>query len=395
MTRSILFLFLVPFLLCAGKLEDFADDVEYLEKSYKEVEKLPTTSAYKVEYRKRLVGAKNRAYELQRAIEKLGIKKTSLDTTLNKMISCMDIGGVANRSVSTQSGNLGTHANELRRQIAYLQELNYSFEANTFEDPYPESNTYEAVHRFDALLKSAYRITQGKGYINEETRKKYDETFNDLMTLGKTMSMQIRKEQLKLPQGFNLIGNLEAFHTAAEKVLTVRNRKDAANSKKLKRLTGDKGYKEALNTVKYAAERLENEIEFLKRANFDMRVRKENLLPAGGRPILSEDEVTDKPKQHSFADLWKKYTEAKEKVFRSESKLRGVSDTFYNNYRKLLTTPQQEELDALRQKFLKEELSPELARSMAVKTIHTKYRFSRKEYTVTILADILKKNGLL
>ena len=68
MTRSILFLFLVPFLLCAGKLEDFADDVEYLEKSYKEVEKLPTTSAYKVEYRKRLVGAKNRAYELQRAI---------------------------------------------------------------------------------------------------------------------------------------------------------------------------------------------------------------------------------------------------------------------------------------------------------------------------------------
>ena len=48
MTRSILFLFLVPFLLCAGKLEDFADDVEYLEKSYKELEKLPTTSAYKV-----------------------------------------------------------------------------------------------------------------------------------------------------------------------------------------------------------------------------------------------------------------------------------------------------------------------------------------------------------
>ena len=31
MTRSILFLFLVPFLLCAGKLEDFADDVEILD----------------------------------------------------------------------------------------------------------------------------------------------------------------------------------------------------------------------------------------------------------------------------------------------------------------------------------------------------------------------------
>ncbi len=395
MIRYALFLFLLPLFLCAGKLEDFADDVEYLDKSYKEVEKLPTTSAYKVEYRKRIVGARNRAYELQRAIEKLGIKKTSLDSTLNKMISCMDIDGVTKRGVSTQAGDLATHANELRRQITYLQELNYSFEANTFEDPYPESNTYEAVYRFESLLKSAYRITQGKNYVNEGIRKKYDETFEDLLTLGKTMSMQIQKQKLKLPQGFNLVGNLEAFHTAAEKVLSIRNRKDAASSKKLKRLVGEKGYKEALNTVKYAAERLENEIEFLKRANFDMRVRKENLLPTGGRAVPSEDEITDKPKQQSFAELWKKYTAAKEKVFRSESKLRGVSETLYNNYKKLLTTPQQEELDALHQKFLKEDLSPELARSMAVKTMHTKYRFSRKEYTASILADILKKNGLL
>ena len=175
MIRYALFLFLLPLFLCAGKLEDFADDVEYLDKSYKEVEKLPTTSAYKVEYRKRIVGARNRAYELQRAIEKLGIKKTSLDSTLNKMISCMDIDGVTKRGVSTQAGDLATHANELRRQITYLQELNYSFEANTFEDPYPESNTYEAVYRFESLLKSAYRITQGKNYVNEGLRKKYDE----------------------------------------------------------------------------------------------------------------------------------------------------------------------------------------------------------------------------
>ena len=395
MIRSVLFLFLLPFLLCAGKLEEFADDVEYLEKSYKEVEKLPTTSVYKVEYRKRIVGARNRAYELQRAITKLGITKTSLDSTLNKMIACMDIDGVTRRKVSTQAGDLGTHANELRRQITYLQELNYSFEANTFEDPYPESGTYEAVHKFESLLKSAYRITQGKGHVNEGLRKTYDEILSDLQKLGKTIDMQIQKRKMKLPPGFHLTENLEAFRTAAEKVLSVRNRKDAANSKKLKRLVGEKSYKEALNTVKYAAERLENEIDFLKRSNFELRIRKENLLPVSGRAVQSVDEITDKPEQPSFAALWKKYTAAKEKVFRSESKLRGVSETFYNKYRKLLTTPQQEELDALRQKFLKEELTPELARSMAVKTIHTKYRFRQNEYTVSILTDLLKKNGLL
>ena len=331
MIRYALFLFLLPLFLCAGKLEDFADDVEYLDKSYKEVEKLPTTSAYKVEYRKRIVGARNRAYELQRAIEKLGIKKTSLDSTLNKMISCMDIDGVTKRGVSTQAGDLATHANELRRQITYLQELNYSFEANTFEDPYPESNTYEAVYRFESLLKSAYRITQGKNYVNEGIRKKYDETFEDLLTLGKTMSMQIQKQKLKLPQGFNLVGNLEAFHTAAEKVLSIRNRNDAESRKKLKRLVGEKGYKEALNTVKYAAERLENEIEFLKRANFDMRVRKENLLPTGGRAVPSEDEITDKPKQQSFAELWKKYTAAKEDGRRFGNALQQLQETADNS----------------------------------------------------------------
>ena len=395
MIRYALFLFLLPVLLCAGKLEDFADDVEYLDKSYKEMENLPTTSAYKIEYRKRIVGARNRAYELQRALEKLGITRTSLPTTLNKMISCMDIDGVTRRKVSVQAGDIGTHANELRRQIAYLQELNYSFEANTFEDPYPESGTYEAVHRFESLLKSAYWITQGKGYVNEGMQKKYEETFSDLKTLGKTMSMQIQKRKLKLPPGFNLMKNLEAFHTAAEKILAVRNRRDAANSKKLKRLIVEKSYKEAVNTAKYAAERLENEIEFLKRANFNMRVRKENLQLATEQTASSEDEITNSPKQLSFAELWKKYTQAKEKVFRSESKLRGVSETFFTSYRKLLTTPQQEELDALQQKFLKEELSPDLARSMAVKTIHTKYRFRQKEYTASILTDILKRNGLL
>lgn len=307
----------------------------------------------------------------------------------------MNIGGVANRGVTTQAGDISTYAGELRRQIKYLQELNYSFEANTFEDPYPESGTYEAIYRFESLFKSAYRISQGKSYVNESIKKKYEETFTDLKALGKTMSMQIQKMQMKLPQGFNLIGNLEAFNTAAEKVLSVRSRKDAANSKKLKHLVGEKNYKDAQSTVKYAAERLENEIDFLKRANFNMRVKKQNLLPAGGQAAPSGDEITDKPEQLSFADLWKKYSAAKEKVFRSESKLRGVTEKFYNNYRKLLTTPQQEELDALCRKFSKEELSPELARSMAVKTIHTKYRFSRKEYTVQILTDILKKNGLL
>lgn len=395
MIRCALFLLLLPGLLLAGKLEEFADDVEYLDKSYQEVEKLPTSSAYKTEYRKRIVGARNRAYELQRAIEKLGIPKTSLDSTLNKMISCMDIDGVTKRGVSTQAGDRTGYANDLRRQISYLQELNYSFESNTFEDPYPESDTYEAVHRFESLLKSAFRITQGKGYVNEGVRKKYDEIFRDLQTLGKTISMQVQKRQLKLPKGFQLTGNLEAFQTSAEKVLSVRNRREASNSRKLRRLVGEKNYKEAMNTVKYAAERLEYEIDFLKRSNFELRVRKTNLLPVSSRAVPSADEITEQPDRLSFSELWKKYSAAKEKVFRSESKLRGVSDTFYDNYRKLLTDSQQKELDALREKFLREELSPELARSMAVKTMHTKYRFSRKEFTAPLLADILKKNGLL
>ena len=154
------------------------------------------------------------------------------------------------------------------------------------------------------------------------------------------------------------------------------------------------GYRE-VRTAEKAAERLENEIDFLKRSNFELRVRKTNLLPVSSRAVPSADEITEQPDRLSFSELWKKYSAAKEKVFRSESKLRGVSETFYDNYRKLLTTPQQEELDALRQKFLKEELTPELARSMAVKTIHTKYRFRQNEYTVSILADLLKKNGLL
>ena len=185
---------------------------------------------------------------------------------------------------------------------------------------------------------------------------------------------------------------MDAFLQSAEKLLEQRAKRDNSDVKKLIK---SKNYRETQSRLDYAAGRLEVDIDFLKRMNFSMRIRRHDLQPVYQTPGRSKDEIDGSKPRLDYAGLWKLYTETKNELFRSESKLRGVSEEFYRKYRALLTEPQKKELDALAAQYPAEELSAELSRSMAVKKLHTKYQYRQNAYSEEELERILRESGAL
>ena len=150
----------------AGELEDFSEDLEYLASSYKEVKNAKHSSPIKIEFSKRILRAKDRAARMQRSLEKQGVRRTSLDTTLSKMLSFMPVDGVNSRGIETEAGSMQRSLGELRRQIKYLKEINYSYENSSLENPYPESDSYDAVPKFESLFKETVRLASGGSSVD-------------------------------------------------------------------------------------------------------------------------------------------------------------------------------------------------------------------------------------
>ena len=107
-----------------GLLDEFESDVDFLDKSYDEVKKAGVKSMFRDEYRRRITMAVDRAYKLQRSAQKLGIPRVTLQTTMNKLASCVQIKGVSSGGLVRGTGSVAEHAAELRRQIKYLRKLN-------------------------------------------------------------------------------------------------------------------------------------------------------------------------------------------------------------------------------------------------------------------------------
>ncbi len=376
-----------------GLLDEFESDVNFLDKSYNEVKKAGVKSPFRDEYRKRITLAVDRAYKLQRSAQKLGIPRVTLQSTMNKLVSCVQIKGVSSGGLVRGAGSVAEHAAELRRQINYLRKLNYSYESGTFENPYPDSGTYEAIHHYNNLFRQIYQDAIRKNRLQKTTVERYEEKCDDFKKLGQNIALKVQKDRIKLPTDFNLTVHMEAFLKNAEKLFSQRAKHD---NNDIRKLVKTKNYKDLQNSLEYAASRLEMDIDFLKRIDFSMRIRRHDLQPIyQGAETESKDEIDGSPKRHSYEELWKLYTKTKNDLFRSDNKLRGVSEEFYGKYRALLTSGQGTELDALVKTYLADGLSPALARSMAVKKLHTKYQYRNNAYSAEDLEKILRKNGAL
>ena len=390
--RLLVILLFPLFTGAAGMLDEFESDVNFLERSYAEVRKAGVKSAFRDEYRKRITMANDRAYKIQRSAQTLGIPRVTLQTTMNKLIACVQIRGVSAGGLARGSGSVGEHAAELRRQIKYLRSLNYSYESGTFENPYPDSGTYEAIHHYNNLFRQLYQEAIRKNRVQKPNAERYNEKCGDFKRLGQSIARKVQLDKIKTPGDFNLTAHMDVFLQSAEKLLEQRTRQD---NNDIRKLIKTKNYRETQSRLDYVASRLEVDIDFLKRMDFSMRIRRHDLLPVYQTSGEAKDEIDGSKPRLDYAGLWKLYTETKNELFRSENKLRGVSEEFYRKYRALLTAPQKKELDALTVQYAAEELSAELSRSMAVKKLHTKYQYRQNAYSEEELERILRESGVL
>ena len=390
--RLLVILLFPLFAGAAGMLDEFESDVNFLERSYAEVRKAGVKSAFRDEYRKRITMANDRAYKIQRSAQTLGIPRVTLQTTMNKLIACVQIRGVSAGGLARGSGSVGEHAAELRRQIKYLRSLNYSYESGTFENPYPDSGTYEAIHHYNNLFRQLYQEAIRKNRVQKPNAERYNEKCGDFKRLGQSIARKVQLDKIKIPGDFNLTAHMDVFLQSAEKLLEQRTRQD---NNDIRKLIKTKNYRETQSRLDYAASRLEVDIDFLKRMDFSMRIRRHDLQPVYQTSGEAKDEIDGSKPRLDYAGLWKLYTETKNELFRSENKLRGVSEEFYRKYRALLTAPQKKELDALTVQYAAEELSAELSRSMAVKKLHTKYQYRQNAYSEEELERILRESGVL
>ena len=69
--------------------------------------------------------------------------------------------------------------------------------------------------------------------------------------------------------------------------------------------------------------------------------------------------------------------------------MNGVSQDFYNRYRKLLPPRQQKEMDEELVRYTKNSYPPALARSTAVKKIHLKYSGNKHGCTPEEIMNLL------
>ena len=385
------FAVLICFFAYSGELEDFEDDVQFLRNSYMVVKKSKKNAPIKQEFTKRMFRAKARAAKLQQNLTKQGVHRVSLDSTLRKMLAFMPIDGINSRSLHNESGSLNLHYTELCNQINYLKEINYSPEKGTLENPYPASDAYDAVHRFESRFRSCASLAAGAGTVRPPVKKRYEENMNDLRRLAIAIERHIHETKFEVPAEFDLVHELAEFNRSAERSIAARLRKDSVNSKERKRMTSSKQYQGSIPAIKFRAERIQNAIDYLKKTNFDLRVRKTNLASISSNPSRIEDEITESSGKPSFEELWKRYSKKREALFNSESRIRGTSEEFYRKYRAILPPDQQKELDLICKKNIEQEMPPEFARSYAVKSIHTKYRFQPKSYSKEFLAGILKQ----
>lgn len=384
----------LPFFAGAlGMLDDFESDVEFLDKSYSDLKKNGLKSNFRDEYRARITVVSDRAFRLQHSADKLGIPEVRIQELTRKLIDSIQIRGIGTRGLGKSDGSVGEYAGKLRSQIKYLRSLNYSYESGTFENPYPSSGTYEAILHYGNMFRQIYQDAIRSNRLRKEIEARYEERAANFRKLGQEIARKVSLERVKVPSDFDLTGYANAYLEQARKLFAMRAKRDNAD---IRKLVKSKAYKDAQSSLEYAATRLEADIDFLKRINFAMRVRRTDLRPVyRGSGNDAPDEIDGRKPSLSDSDLWKLYMKTKNDFYRSDDKLSGVSEEFYRKYRSMLPASLARELDAQLKRNLSDEIPPAFARSMAVKKLHTKYQYKPDAFPRAELERILRSLGAL
>ena len=391
-------LLLLAFVVCltayCGKLEDFADDFENIVKNARVVERLDSNARYRNDFKLKLFRLQADAADIQMIASQIGIRDITLGTDVKNYIGTINVDKKADIKQEVYETRSFT-TSDIRRQIRYLKNLRFSAERRTFvPNKYylEELNVVlRFIHRWDQCKKIAFSQRAHSPYAISEYQKRY---FNEIQKLSRMIDQQVNREGLKISDRYQLTHNVDRFVTSWKISATHQH----ATRKKYRDNSHSGDYRTSSETsagmeeMKLLASEIERDLNFLVESGFTMYLKDKRFSPGQLKEMnerlnkdkkasqalpKAKDPLELEPPKTVKVDAWKVnriYNEKKQQIYDSESKMNGVSQTFYNKYKALLPDNQRAEMDALVKKYVADSYPPALARASAVKIIHLKYK---------------------
>ena len=408
-------LLLLALVICltayCGKLEDFADDFNDIVKNARVVERLDSNAKYRSDFKLKLFRLQAAAADIQMIATQIGIRDITIGSDVKTYISTINVdkkSDIKQETFETRSFAIL----DIRRQINYLKNLRFSVERRTFVPNKYYLDDLNVVlrftHRWDSCKKVAFSQRAHSPYAINEYQKRY---FNEILKLSRIIDQQITREGIKISDNYQLTHNVARFVSlwkisATHQLATRKRFKDNTHSGNFRTSAETTA---GMDEMKLLASEIERDLNYLVESGFtmylkDKRFSPEQLQEMRGR--LSKDrkanQALPKPKdpdeemekpQPVKVNAWKvtrTYNEKKQQIYDSESKMNGVSQSFYNKYRALLPEKQRAEMDAVVKKYVADSYPPALARSSAVKIIHIKYKGNKHGCTPEELLKLMK-----
>ncbi len=398
----LLSVFLVPALFsAAAELDDFEQDFEYLYKNKDLVSRLSADDPYLPEYRNRMTKTAALAAKIQSVATEIGIRDITVQADFSAMCQFIRIGRSISATKKT-SGSASFHAENVRRQIRLLHSLNFSCENKMFTRPeHFGDQDLDVLNTFEKLLKQCSKLAAAEKYPSDAIIAKNDELyFEKLSTMAQEIGQRVLLEKVRVPSEFRIALNVHIFRDNYAARLSIYRSFQSirGNSKKraskLKQLNTD--FKLSKEKLELSSRRVEEDVQSLRKAGFVMLASAPApfapMRTAGTAPRATES-VAPNYGGISKDELFRRYSEIREKAYAAESRLNGVSVQYYSSYRGILPARQAEELDLLRDKFLQEQYLPQFAREMAVSRIHNKYKTSIESYSAGELDSLTRQTG--
>ncbi len=406
MIKRIFFLFctLTAAVSFAGKLEDFADEFEYVVKHARTVEQLDSKARFRDDFRLKLFRLQASAADIQMVATKIGIREITIGNDVKAMIETINIDRKTHlKREKWESRSFAVR--DIRRQITYLKNLRFSVERRTFVPNRYYLEELNVIIRFSRRWEQCQKIAYSKNvlspYAISEYQKRY---FGEIQRLARLLDQKIKKDRIRISENYQLSHNVNRFVTAWK--INTQHFEETRKRNRDNTHSGD--YRSSpevearLNEMKLLAAEIEKDLNYLVESGVVLYLKDDRFSPQqlaemmkklkmpvpGAKPVPEPD--AEQPALRLDAKkLARMYNEKKQQIYLSESKMNGVSQDFYNRYRKLLPPRQQKEMDEEMVRYTKNSYPPALARSTAVKKIHLKYSGNKHGCTPEEIMNLL------
>ncbi|MBE6405502.1 MAG: hypothetical protein E7040_05725 [Lentisphaerae bacterium] len=408
-------IFILAFALCltayCGKLEDFADDFEEIVKNARVVERLDSRAKYRNDFKLKLFRLQADASDIQMVASQIGIRDITIGADVKNYISTINVDKKANIKQEVYESRSFT-ISDIRRQIKYLKNLRFSVERRTFVPNKYYLDDLNVLlrfsHRWDQCKRIAFSKNVHSPFAIAEYQKRY---FGEIQKLSRMIDQKVKRDKLKISDRYQLTHNVDRFVTGwkinASHFQETRKRYRDNNHSGNYRTSPEVDAR--LEEMKLLASEIERDLNYLVESGFSMYIKdkrfsEEQLKEMRAR--LNKDRRAERalPKRNDKIDpapmqeeikvdarkVTRLYNQKKQMIYDSESKMNGVSQSYYNKYKALLPPKQKQEMDAILKTFIDDSYPPALARSSAVKMIHIKYRDNRHGCSPEELMKLMK-----